>query len=83
MTNIATINDFLSSPEWSSGEKWVISWQFGLLGDFQTALAKAIIQADEENLDRLGLGFPAQVSGFRAWAYGDLGVRLRVAGLGI
>lgn len=44
------LGEFLgeSSP-WTPGEKWVIKWQFGLLGNFNGALAKAISLADENN----------------------------------
>lgn len=39
--------------------------------------------ADEENLARLARGFPVEVAGFNQWRAGDLGQRLRAAGLGI
>ena len=75
------ITDILANPYWTEGEKFIVEWQFRLLGDFKTALIDAIKLADEGNLDRLELGFPDEVQGFRAWAYGDLGQRLRDAGL--
>lgn len=77
------ILEFLNSPDWTPSEKWVIKWQFGLLGDFSVALATAIKTADEENLAKLRLGFPMQVDGFLQWNRGNLGQRLREAGLGI
>lgn len=84
MTNARTIvGTFLESEEWTNAEKWVLRWQFGLLGDFQTALADAIKRADYTNLARLELGFPDEVAGFTAWNRGDLGTRLRNAGLEI
>lgn len=82
-TSLNTIRQFLASPDWTESEKWVIKWQFQELGDFQTALAEAIKRADDDNLMRLGRGFPAQVSGFIQWNRGDLGRRLRAAGLEI
>ncbi len=80
---IKTLVDFLGSADWTESEKWVISWQFRMLGDFQTALVQAIVRADEGNLERLAQGFPMQVEGFRAWSYGDLARRFRKAGLDI
>lgn len=77
------IGEVLTSPAWTDSEKFIVKWQFGLLGDFYTALIDAIKRADEKNLARLELGFPAEVQGFRAWAYGDLARRLRDAGLEI
>lgn len=67
----------------SESEKWVVRWQFGLLGGFQAALARAIAAADDTNLAALRLGFPMQVDGYRAWRSGDLARRLREAGLDI
>ncbi len=87
MSTGETIGRFLESPDWTEAEKWVIRWQFNgnfhLMGSFYTALFDAIKWADEENLARLALGFPAQVASFRLWAFGDLGRRLREAGLDI
>ena len=77
------ITDILESPAWTDGEKFVVKWQFQVLGHFKTALMDAIKLADEKNLARLELGFPDEVQGFRAWAYGDLGNRLRQTGLDI
>ncbi len=83
MTDLETIDKFLRDPEVGTAEKWVIRWQFRLLGDFETALAEAIARADERNLERLNGGFPTQVSGYLAWSRGDLARRLRKAGLDI
>ena len=83
MTDHVTIGRFLTSAYWTESEKWIIKWQFRLLSDFQTALADAIKRADEDNLGRLRLGFPMQVDGFLQWHAGDLGCRLREAGLDI
>lgn len=81
--SLNTIKEFLASPDWTESEKWVIKWQFHELGDFQSALAEAIKRADDDNLVRLGRGFPTQVGGFIQWNRGDLGRRLRDAGLEI
>jgi len=67
----------------SPPERWVIFWQFGLHGGFETALAKAISLADDANLERLSAGFPTQVAGFRLWITGDIAKRLRERGLDI
>ena len=85
--DIDTIMEFLDSPRWTESEKWVIKWQFNanchFLGDFETALAKAITLADDGNLLRLAAGFPMQVGGYLLWSHGPLGRQLREAGLGI
>ena len=80
---MADIHRILESPDWSRSEKWIVRWQFKLLGDFETALSQAISRADENNLARLELGFPEQVEGYANWAYGTLGERLRAAGLNV
>lgn len=77
------IQKALMNPTRSELEKIIIMWQFHMLGDFHTALFDAIVRADEDNLDRLAYGFPNEVTGFRMWAYGDLGKRLRAEGLDI
>jgi len=75
----------LKSDAWTDSEKWVLKWQWqgllGLLGDFEMALAKAIVLADDDNLARLRRGFPIQVDGFLSWSRGDLARRLRAAGV--
>lgn len=82
-TDHATIGRFLRSDEWMEHEKFAIKWQYRLLGQFETALMEAIRQADEDNLRLLERGFPEQVDGYRAWVHGDLGARLRKAGLAV
>ena len=86
-TTGATVWKFLESPEWTASEKAVIKWQYNetmhLYGSFFTALWQAIVRADHENLARLERGFPEEIAGFRAWAYGDLAERFRAAGLDI
>ncbi len=43
----------------------VYRWQYLKQGAFLTALWKTITTADEANLERLALGFPIQVKGYR------------------
>lgn len=81
MATYEQIDEFLGSDQWTPSEKWVIKWQFRLHGDFQTALAQAMSKADDANLARLAQVFPYEVAGFLAWNRGDLGDRLRKAGL--
>ncbi len=75
------INEILESDQFSPGEKWIVRWQFRLLGDFNKALAETIIRADDNNLHRLSLGFPDEVGGFLEWNRGGLAERLKEAGL--
>ena len=78
---------FLASDRWTYAEKRVIRLQFHWWNDdddeFEPMLWQAIKRADEENLKRLAKGFPEQIAGFMAWTHGDLGERLRAAGLWI
>lgn len=67
----------------TEAEKWVVKWQLGILGGFQMALARAMVCADDANLERLRLGFPDQVAGLLAWRHGDLRVRLVARGLDV
>lgn len=85
MTTAEQIGTFLhpNNHDWSEPDKWVIKWQYRLLGDFETALAECITRADDHNLDLLARGFPVQVHGFLMWNRGNLGDRLREAGLDI
>ena len=48
-------------------EDWIAKWQYRYLGHFHKALFEAICVADEENLDRLSLGFPDEVEGYRKY----------------
>ena len=68
---------------WTPAEQWVVRCQFRLLGDFGAAFARALTLADEANLERLRLGFPAEVEGLLAWREGGLVGRLRATGLEI
>ena len=49
-------------------EAAVVEWQYGYCGDFHKALWEAIARADENNLDRLGFGFPVEVTGFKKYS---------------
>jgi hypothetical protein len=77
------IGAILRSPNFDESDKWVVKWQFRMLGSFETALSQAIKQADDDNLTLLALGFPVQVEGYRRWTRDGLGRRLRAAGLDI
>ena len=55
------------SEELTPEEDWIAKWQYGYSGHFHKALFEAICVADEENLDRLSLGFPDEVSGYRKY----------------
>ena len=57
----------LISEELTPEEDWIAKWQYGYLGHFHSALFKAICVADEGNLDKLSLGFPDEVSGYRKY----------------
>lgn len=63
----------MDSKELTAREKnYIFDWQFHMGGSFSQALWEAIARADENNLYRLGLGFPEEVQGFKAWTRGDL-----------
>lgn len=71
------IHAFLADPNERPESKAVLKWQWGLYGDFYTVLFGAIKQADDQNLERLRLGFPVEVAGFLAWNRGSLATELR------
>lgn len=76
--------DFLTHPEVTDAERLIIKWQYGLTGDFETALWEAIIRADEDNLQRLAIGFPDHVAAYGAWAFGrpySMAEKLRSLGM--
>jgi hypothetical protein len=75
--------DVLNSPNWTEAEKAVVKWRFGYLGEFQSALWKAIIYANMENLKCLKLSFPVEVEGYEMWTHGDLAERLHNFGLNV
>ena len=57
----------LISEELTPEEDWIVKWQYGYSGHFHKALFDAICAADEGNLDRLSLGFPDEVEGYRKY----------------
>lgn len=75
------VHAFLADSKESPEAKAVLKWQWHLYGHFFTALFDAIKLADDQNLVKLGLGFPAEVAGFLAWNRGDLAEELRRKGV--
>lgn len=65
LTMIKTILEDVLSP----GELFIYKWQLNILGDFKTALSRAIASADNTNLHLLELGFPMEVSAYKCFAY--------------
>lgn len=62
----------MNIPGWNrldAEQKALVEWQYRFAGDFKTALWKAIIYADESNLDLLAAGFPVEVSAYRKYSY--------------
>lgn len=82
-TTYTDIERILGDPAFSDSDKEVVRWQYRLTGDFETALWGAIKAADDGNLARLARAFPNHVAGYLAWTRGNLGGRLRAAGLEI
>ncbi len=76
--HIAEVMERLTEPE-----QFVVKWQFGMLGTFETALVNAITKADDNNLMALSLGFPMQVSAYRDFCHGNMAKGLRALGLDI
>ena len=48
-------------------EKAAYKWQYKMNGHFFTNLWAAIMKADDENLRRLGLGFPIEVEAYKRY----------------
>ena len=46
-------------------EQFVVKWQYQMLGDFKTALVRAITKADTYNMLLLALGFPVEVKAYK------------------
>lgn len=61
----------------------IVQWQWKMVSDFERELYQVICRADEGNRVRLSLGFPDEVLAIEAWTNGDLGTRLRAAGIDI
>jgi hypothetical protein len=51
------------------GERFVVEWQYGMLGHFGSNLAKTMERADGHNLARLRMGFPEEVDAMEAYAH--------------
>lgn len=62
-------------------DRAAIAWQYhrSTMGSFKGTLWDLIVAADNSNLDRIGLGFPTEVQGYKNWTRGDLAQRLRAA----
>ncbi len=71
----------LNSPESTKAERYILRWQFHLLGDFEAALIKTLALADEDNFERLQVAFPFQARAFADWRQGDMAQRLRKRGV--
>lgn len=53
-------------------EKACLDWQQGRLSDFKRCLWSAISRADDDNLELLSRGFPAEVKAYKQWTQGSL-----------
>ncbi len=71
----------LNGDDWTEGEKKVLEWQVRLIGGFYRRLIDAACNADEENLQRIGQGFPSLAAAVYMWKNGDLFQRFKDAGL--
>jgi hypothetical protein len=71
----------LTSEDFSPEEKWLVRWQFSRqLGGGSKAealLTELMIEADQETLDKLELGFPLEVGAFTAWRTSGIAETLR------
>jgi hypothetical protein len=77
---------FLRSPEFTDAEKFVARCQLPDLahpGNWERKLWAVLCAADELNLEKLARGYPAEAGAFREWSRGNLGERMRAAGLPI
>lgn len=69
-TRLLSVHEALASPSYSDEEKFIIRWQRRhdlVLSPFEEALIEAILNADENHLDRLAKGYPDEVNGVRRW----------------
>jgi len=48
----------------TESERFIVEWQYRMLGHFKTTLIEAIKFADDDNLAKLHLGFPDEVDGY-------------------
>ncbi len=51
--------------ELNKGERFIVEWQYNVLGSFGMALADAMSRADEPNLNKLSAGYPEEVEAYR------------------
>jgi len=77
------IRKILSSDKFTPAEKMYLEFQWGMTGDFFTHLWRAIGHADMHNINRLRVGFPAEVKAYLSWTNGDLADRVREMGVSI
>ncbi len=56
----------------SIGERRYLEFQFNKASGFFTALFIAMEKADDDNLEKMRLGFPEEVDALKRWRYGDL-----------
>ena len=52
----------------TESERFIVKWQYSMLGGFKSALVLAIAKADTDNRARLERGFPNEVDGYRRFA---------------
>ncbi len=52
----------------TASERFIVEWQYHMLGGFRIALVHAIAKADDGNLERLRKGFPDEVDGFVSYS---------------
>ena len=48
----------------TEGERFIVMWQYRILGDFKSALIEAIARADTSNRSALAKGFPVEVEAY-------------------
>lgn len=53
----------------TTGERFIVDWQYGRQGGFNTALAKAIMLADADNLEKLRKAYPEEVEAYEKYAH--------------
>jgi hypothetical protein len=80
------LGEVLASADFSPAEKLIISCQFPdfiRLGSWEMAFWQALCAADGVNLKKLACGFPTEVEALECWRHGNLGERIRAAGLSV
>lgn len=76
------------SDKLTRGERFILEWQYDLLGSFSTNIAKAISCADGYNLEKLELAFPEEVKAYRKFTgenewWNNVKIKARKAGYNI